>query len=74
MGHQNKLLVSIFVAALCGCGVKGRPLPPLNPTPLGRGEPTFKDATQVAPDGKRNHHFFHDQDAEEEAESDAEGR
>lgn len=40
-----KLNKTIFVLLLCGfsaCGVKGKPLPPLNPAPIGRGEPTFR--------------------------------
>ena len=35
--------LSVFVA---GCGVKGDPLPPEKPTPLGRGRPTYKRATE----------------------------
>ncbi len=46
-----KNLKTIFLAAaLClfisGCGVRGRPQPPLTPPELGRGEPTFKRATE----------------------------
>ncbi|WP_413559242.1 hypothetical protein [Bdellovibrio sp. HCB209] len=37
------ILASAFVA---GCGVKGAPLPPLTPPPLGRGEPTYSDTTR----------------------------
>lgn len=29
-----------------GCGVKGKPLPPLTPPVLGRGEPNYSRATQ----------------------------
>jgi hypothetical protein len=29
-----------------GCGVKGKPLPPLTPPILGRGEPNYSRATQ----------------------------
>ncbi len=29
-----------------GCGVKGKPQPPLDPPLLGRGEPVFTEATQ----------------------------
>lgn len=36
-------LASVFIG---GCGVKGAPLPPLTPPPLGRGEPTYSDATR----------------------------
>lgn len=39
-------LAFIFLLSLgfVGCGVKGSPLPPLNPAPLGRGEFRFKEA------------------------------
>ncbi|WP_413585886.1 hypothetical protein [Bdellovibrio sp. HCB274] len=37
------LVASVFVA---GCGVKGAPLPPLTPPPLGRGEPTYSEKTR----------------------------
>lgn len=64
MGHLNKLSFLVCALALVGCGVKGRPLPPLNPAPLGRGEPTFKDATQSHPNGKKTPRF-RDQEAED---------
>ncbi|MBV2168086.1 MAG: hypothetical protein KUL82_05195 [Bdellovibrio sp.] len=55
MEHLNKtaLILMIFFGPL-GCGVKGRPLPPLNPAPLGRGEPTYKESTQKKPAKKSN--------------------
>jgi hypothetical protein len=31
---------------LAGCGVKGKPLPPLTPPVLGRGEPSYSRATK----------------------------
>jgi hypothetical protein len=34
---------------LVGCGVKGDPLPPLKPSTLGRGEPTYRKATEKIP-------------------------
>jgi len=40
------ILASLAVFALSGCGVRGRPQPPLTPPELGRGEPTFKRATE----------------------------
>lgn len=46
MDRLNKItFIFIFFLSLLGCGVKGSPLPPLNPAPLGRGEPTFKEST-----------------------------
>ncbi|WP_374076602.1 hypothetical protein [Bdellovibrio bacteriovorus] len=44
MERLNKIALILAFLLPLGCGVKGRPLPPLNPAPLGRGEPTFKDA------------------------------
>lgn len=38
------VMCAAFVAA--GCGVRGRPLPPEVPAPLGRGEPSFSKATE----------------------------
>lgn len=35
-----------------GCGVKGKPLPPLEPAQIGRGAPTYKrTAEQARPNG-----------------------
>ena len=36
----------VLTVMLSGCGVKGDPLQPLKPTPLGRGRPTYKKAVQ----------------------------
>lgn len=45
MEHLNKILLIFGVLlTFAGCGVKGRPLPPLTPAPLGRGEPTYKES------------------------------
>jgi hypothetical protein len=45
MGTPNRFFfIMISLIALCsGCGVKGVPLPPLTPPPLGRGERTYSD-------------------------------
>ena len=54
MEYLNKtILLAVLALAMSGCGVKGHPLPPLNPAPLGRGEPTFKDSTTTAPVKKK---------------------
>lgn len=39
------LLLTIL---LSGCGVKGKPLPPLEPAEIGRGAPTYKRAAEQA--------------------------
>lgn len=36
----------IICTALGACGVKGKPLPPLTPPVLGRGEPSLSKATE----------------------------
>ena len=34
------------VGFVSGCGVRGKPLPPEKPAELGRGQPSFKRATE----------------------------
>lgn len=46
MDQLNKFLIVVLAVAFVGCGVKGRPLPPLTPPTLGRGEPTYSEATK----------------------------
>jgi hypothetical protein len=46
MDQLNKVLLCFLLLAVASCGVKGRPLPPLNPATLGRGEPTYSEATK----------------------------
>lgn len=42
-----KLFLVLLVASLAtSCGVKGDPIPPKTPRDLGRGQPTYKGATQ----------------------------
>jgi len=39
---MNKaLLVILIVFGISACGVKGKPLPPLEPPSIGTGEPTY---------------------------------
>jgi len=41
--------VTVFTALLAvACGVKGKPLPPLEPAAIGRGAPTYKRAAEQA--------------------------
>lgn len=48
----SKSLVIAFAllasTALVNCGVKGKPLPPLEPAEIGRGAPTYKRAAEQA--------------------------
>ena len=46
MDQLNKFLYCLLLLALASCGVKGRPLPPIIPPTLGRGEPTYSEATK----------------------------
>ncbi|MBX7230608.1 MAG: hypothetical protein K1X29_00850 [Bdellovibrionales bacterium] len=39
--------ITFVVAMSLSCGVKGDPLPPLKPSELGRGRPTFKRAAET---------------------------
>lgn len=62
----NIVLLFVVCAGVLGCGVKGRPLPPLNPAPLGRGEPTFKESVTTPPKKILQKHSIDDVEAEEE--------
>lgn len=47
--RRAHLVFGIFIltyTALGGCGVRGRPQPPLTPPEIGRGQPTFRRATE----------------------------
>lgn len=46
---KTSAILSLAIAAALfgtGCGVRGRPQPPLTPAELGRGQPSFKRATE----------------------------
>lgn len=48
---KKRLQTSFFallVILISGCGVKGKPLPPLEPAEIGRGAPTYKRAAEQA--------------------------
>ncbi len=36
----------VTIIAVSSCGVRGRPLPPVNPPELGHGQPGFKRASE----------------------------
>ena len=38
----------LLIAFVSACGVKGKPLPPLEPAQIGRGAPTYKRAAEQA--------------------------
>lgn len=39
-------VIDIFFLFVTGCGVKGDPVPPSQPPELGRGQPTYRKATE----------------------------
>lgn len=42
MERMTKTFFSIFIAiGMTSCGVKGKPLAPLEPPPIGNGEPLY---------------------------------
>lgn len=44
--------LGLLLSSGVGCGVKGKPLPPLEPAQIGRGAPTYKrTAEQARPTG-----------------------
>lgn len=42
------LTVILGMLLVTGCGVKGKPMPPLEPVELGRGTPTYKRTAEQA--------------------------
>lgn len=42
----KRVLLFSFIALSASCGVKGDPVPPGTPAELGRGQPTYKRATE----------------------------
>ncbi len=57
--HVNSIALGIFhlgfIFIILGCGVKGDPLPPERPAPLGRGSPSYREATQDLPLQRLDH-------------------
>lgn len=41
-----KFICALLILITSGCGVKGRPQPPLTPPMIGRGEPNLPKATE----------------------------
>lgn len=48
MKIKKKLFITFAIAITgqVGCGVRGDPVPPKIPSELGRGQPTYKGATE----------------------------
>jgi hypothetical protein len=65
-----KILILTILPFLClGCGVKGDPLPPIEPETIGRGKPTYKRAVK---NFKVNENANDVEDEQEEEEADEE--
>lgn len=47
MQTVSKLFFLTLTVSALGCGVKGRPTAPTYPSPIGRGEPVFKDSKKT---------------------------
>ena len=43
------VFIGIATLVLTACGVKGDPLPPKKPAEVGRGQPTYRKATEKIP-------------------------
>lgn len=43
MENLSKWIFLTSLVFLSACGVKGRPLPPLNPAPIGQGKSNYQD-------------------------------
>ncbi|MBN8539177.1 MAG: hypothetical protein J0L82_02230 [Deltaproteobacteria bacterium] len=52
MNTRNQIIFVLAVSVCAGisasCGVKGKPLPPLEPAHIGRGAPTYKRTAEQA--------------------------
>jgi|GEM_PF-1125136 hypothetical protein len=64
---KNALLISILLLFGWGCGVKGRPLPPTNPPPLGRGQSAYSSNKNKTP-VKNKYDASQDEDSTETEE------
>ncbi|MNJ91027.1 hypothetical protein D3C87_86710 [compost metagenome] len=67
MESLNKIIpLTLVVLFISACGVKGRPLPPTTPPPLGRGEPTKSPEVKKIEASKNRYNIKDEQDAGEE--------
>ncbi len=48
IGHSHLLCLVLLSAGFAACGVKGKPLPPLEPPAIGRGAPSYKRTAEEA--------------------------
>lgn len=49
---SRSFFLSICCFGLVACGVRGKPLPPLETPPIGRGEPTYQKYSEKIVDEK----------------------
>lgn len=66
MERLSKSFLVIAILLQSACGVKGKPLPPLQPAHLGRGEPTFTEADKKATTSKKR--LYRDENETENSE------
>lgn len=69
MERLSKSFLVIAILLQSACGVKGKPLPPLQPAHLGRGEPTFTEADKKATTSKKRlYRLYRDENETENSE------
>lgn len=47
-GLPSSMILFVAIYGATGCGVKGKPLPPLEPPTIGRGAPSYKRTAEEA--------------------------
>ena len=63
-----RISVLLFAFAIAACGVRGDPVPPKKPSDLGRGQPTYRKATEKIP--LQNYSPNEDEEKEEKDQTD----
>lgn len=65
---RNRILVALSLPLLLAtnaCGVKGRPLPPLEPAPIGQGEPLSKSKKSNLPSQENKYNYQLEEEAQD---------
>ena len=69
---MNKIILAIFFLVLSACGVKGVPLPPVQPAPIGRGEPIYSTQAPNRQKIKNKYNYKLEQGEDEPSDNDEE--